>query len=236
MIQRLDKFISNTKNISRKDTVKAIKKGTVKVNEKTVTDPSFKIDVTKDIIFYNTQKLIYKEHYHIMLNKPQGYITATKDMKEKTVLDLIGNEIPKKNLCPAGRLDKDTEGFVFLTTDGKLAHNVTGPKNHVEKKYYVETDGNIEEEFKKIFENGVTLEDGTLCKSANLEIISQKSCYLTITEGKYHQVKRMFNSVDRNVTFLKRMSIGKVELDPTLLLGEYRELTQDEVEKICLKK
>lgn len=236
MIQRLDKFIANTKNISRKDTVKAIKKGTVKVNEKTVTDPSFKIDVTEDIIFYNAQKLIYKEHYHIMLNKPQGYITATEDMKEKTVLDLIGNEIPKKNLCPAGRLDKDTEGFVFLTTDGKLAHNVTGPKNHVEKKYYVETDGNIEEEFKEIFENGVTLEDGTLCKSANLEIISQKSCYLTITEGKYHQVKRMFNSVDRNVTFLKRMSIGKVELDPTLLLGEYRELTQDEVEKICLKK
>lgn len=236
MTQRLDKLIANCSNISRKDTVKLIKKGTVSVNSAVITDPAFKTNPNKDKITLNGKSLEFKEHYHIMLNKPQGYITATEDMKEKTVLDLIGDEIPKKKLCPAGRLDKDTEGFVFLTTDGKLAHNVTGPKNHVEKKYYVETDGDMEEAFKEVFEKGAVLEDETLCKSAKLEILSQKSAYLTITEGKYHQVKRMFNSVGRNVTFLKRVSIGAVELDPRLSLGEYRELTQNEVEKICLKK
>lgn len=236
MTQRLDKLIANCSNISRKDTVKLIKKGTVSVNSAVITDPAFKTNPNKDKITLNGKSLEFKEHYHIMLNKPQGYITATEDMKEKTVLDLIGDEIPKKKLCPAGRLDKDTEGFVFLTTDGKLAHNVTGPKNHVKKKYYVETDGDMEEAFKEVFEKGAVLEDETLCKSAKLEILSQKSAYLTITEGKYHQVKRMFNSVGRNVTFLKRVSIGAVELDPRLSLGEYRELTQNEVEKICLKK
>lgn len=236
MTQRLDKFIANSCNISRKDTVKAIKKGKVNVNSKAITDPSFKIDPQNDKVAFENKEIIFKEHYHIMLNKPQGYITATEDIKDKTVLDLIGDEIPKKSLCPAGRLDKDTEGFVFLTTDGKLAHNVTGPKNHVEKKYYVEIDNTVEENFKEIFEKGAVLEDGTLCKSAKLEILSAKSCYLTITEGKYHQVKRMFESVDRKVTFLKRVSIGGVYLDESLKLGEYRELTQDEVEKICLKK
>lgn len=236
MTQRLDKFISNCGNISRKDTVKAIKKGNVTVNNITVYDSALKIDPQKDNISFLGKKLEYKEHYHIMLNKPQGYITATEDMKEKTVLELIGDEIPKKNLCPAGRLDKDTEGFVFLTTDGKLAHNIIGPKNHTTKKYYVETDGTVEENFKEIFEKGAILEDGTICKSAKLEILSPNSCYLTITEGKFHQVKRMFVSVGRNVTYLKRVSIGNVPLDPALSLGEYRELTLEEVEKICLKK
>lgn len=236
MVQRLDKIISNSGMLSRKDTAKIIRKGAVAINDKIVTEPSFKVDPHTDKITVNNKPFTYKQHYHIMLNKPQGYITATEDFKDKTVLDLIGDEIPKKRLCPAGRLDKDTEGFVFLTTDGNLAHKVTGPKNHVEKKYYVEIDESMEKDFIEAFKKGVVLDDGTLCKSAILEIISEKSGYLTITEGKFHQVKRMFNCVSRNVTFLKRISIGQVTLDSSLNPGEYRELTYDEVEKICLKK
>ena len=236
MLQRLDKIISNSGILSRKDADKIIKKGAVTVNSLTVTDPAFKLNPETDKITVNNKPFVYKEHYHIMLNQPQGYITATEDFKDKTVLDLIGDEIPKKRLCPAGRLDKDTEGFVFLTTDGNLAHRVTGPKNHVEKKYYVEIDESMEDSFIEAFQKGAVLEDGTLCKPAILEILSEKSGYLTITEGKFHQVKRMFNSVFRNVTFLKRVSIGGVELDNSLKTGEYRELTYDEVEKICLKK
>ncbi len=231
---RLDKFLSDSTSYSRKEASKLIKSGNIRVNEKVISDISFKVDTEKDEIFLDNKKLIRKENYYIMLNKPAGYLSATEDRYCQTVLDLLSDDLPKEKIFPAGRLDKDTEGFLFLTTDGPLAHRVTGPKNHVPKKYYVEIDEPLKDEFIDIFKNGITLETGEECKSAILEIISEKSCYLTISEGKFHQVKRMFNAVLRNVVYLKRVSIGRLELDKELSLGEYRELTEKEVSDICL--
>ncbi len=235
---RLDKFLSDSSTYSRKDATRLIRQGSVKVNGKTVCDGSFKVEKSDEIML-NGEKLNYKENYYIMMNKPAGYLSATEDRYQKTVLDLLSDDIPKSKIFPAGRLDKDTEGFLFLTTDGPLAHLVTGPKNHVSKKYYVELDGELKEEFIEIFKNGIVLKNGDedeKCKTADLEILTKTTCCLTITEGKYHQVKRMFETLGRTVIYLKRLSIGKVELDKSLNLGEYREMTEDEVSRICLKK
>ena len=235
-ILRLDKFIADSSSLSRKDSSKAIKNGNVSVNGNVVTDISYKINPQNDMVCLFNQALSYKENYYIMLNKPQGYLSATEDKRDKTVMELLDKDLPLDKLFPAGRLDKDTEGFLFITSDGPLAHKVTGPKNHVPKKYYVETDLPIKDELIAFFKDGVTLETGELCKSAHLEITDEKSCYLTITEGKYHQVKRMFMMYGLTVTYLKRVMIGNLMLDENLKLGEYRELTLDEVEKLCLKK
>jgi len=236
---RLDKFLSDSSTYSRKDATKLIKKGCVKVNGISVCDGALKVDKTKDKVILNGQKLTHKENYYIMMNKPAGYLSATEDRFQTTVMELLSSDLPKEKIFPAGRLDKDTEGFLFLTTDGPLAHLVTGPKNHVEKTYYVELDGDLKEEFIEIFKNGITLTDmgkEENCKSAQLEIISKRTCRLTITEGKYHQVKRMFETLGRSVLYLKRLSIGKVFLDECLEPGEYREMTGDEVINICMKK
>lgn len=235
-IIRLDKYIADSSSLSRKESAKAIKGGNVSVNEKVVTDISYKTDTQKDEVLLFDKPLSYKEHYYIMMNKPQGYLSVTEDKRDKTVMELLDNDLPIEKLFPAGRLDKDTEGFLFITTDGPMAHRITGPKNHVPKKYYVQTDLPIKNELTAFFKDGVTLETGELCKSAKLEITGEKSCYLTITEGKYHQVKRMFMMYGLNVTYLKRVMIGNLMLDEALELGEYRELTLDEVEKLCLKK
>ncbi len=235
---RLDKFLSDSSTYSRKDATKIIRQGCVKVNGKTVSDGAFKVDSENDEVLLNSQKLTHKENYYIMMNKPAGYLSATEDRFQKTVMELLSEDLPKEKMFPAGRLDKDTEGFLFLTTDGPLAHLVTGPKNHVEKKYYVELDGNLDESFIEIFKNGITLNDmgkEENCKSAKLEILTKSTCCLTITEGKFHQVKRMFASLGRTVTYLKRLSIGKVDLDETLSPGEYREMTEEEVMNICMK-
>ncbi len=236
---RLDKFLSDSTSYSRKDATSLIRKGSVKVNGKTVSDGAFKVDTLNDEVTLNGEKLHYKENYYIMMNKPAGYLSATEDSFQKTVLDLLSDDLPKSKIFPAGRLDKDTEGFLFLTTDGLLAHLVTGPKNHVEKTYYVEVNDTLKKDFIEIFKNGITLNDmgkEELCKSARLEILSETTCHLTITEGKYHQVKRMFEAVGRTVLYLKRLSIGKVTLDEKLVLGQYREMTEEEVINICMKK
>ena len=233
---RLDKFIADASSLSRKEATKAVKSGNVTVNGISVTDSSFKADTVTDDVTLFGKPLNYKENYYIMLNKPQGYLSATEDKYDKTVMDLLDNSLPKSKIFPAGRLDKDTEGFLFLTTDGIMAHKITGPKNHIPKKYSVTLDAPLNDNLIKLFKDGITLETGEECKSAKLEIIDDFNCYLTITEGKYHQVKRMFAINGLNVTYLKRVQIGCLELDSTLKSGEYRELTADEVVKICLKK
>ncbi len=236
---RLDKFLCDSSTYSRKDATALIRKSLVKVNGKTISDGAFKVDTMCDEVILNNEKLTHKENYYIMMNKPSGYLSATEDRYQKTVLDLLSDDLPKAKIFPAGRLDKDTEGFLFLTTDGPLAHLVTGPKNHVEKKYYVCLDGSLEEKFIQIFKDGIILNDmgkEEICKSAMLEILNENSCFLTITEGKYHQVKRMFETLGRTVTYLKRVSIGNVCLDENLKSGEYREMTEDEVKGICMKK
>lgn len=235
-IIRLDKYIADSSSYSRKESAKAIKGGNLTVNGNIIKDISYKIDTQKDEVLIFNKPLVYKEHYYIMMNKPQGYLSVTEDKKDKTVMELLDKDLPLQKLFPAGRLDKDTEGFLFITTDGPLAHKITGPKNHVPKKYYVETDLKIKNELISFFKDGITLETGELLKSADLEILSEKSCYLTITEGKFHQVKRMFLMYGLTVLYLKRVMIGNLNLDENLKLGEYRELTSDEVEKLCLKK
>lgn len=233
---RLDKFISDSTSYSRKDASMIIKSGEVSVNGTIIKDTGYKVDKETDTVFLKNEQITHKDNYYIMMNKPAGYLSATEDRYQSTVLELLDESIPKSKIFPAGRLDKDTEGFLFLTTDGPLAHRVTGPKNHVPKKYYVEVDGKIESELITAFKEGITLENDEECKSADLEILSEKTCYLTITEGKFHQVKRMFKMFSLNVVYLKRMSIGSLTLDENLKPGEYRELTDDEVLKICLKK
>ena len=229
-MERLDKILANAMVGSRKEVVKLIRSGAVTVNEKIITDPATKVNPDDSDIVANGVLVCYREHYHLMMNKPDGYICATEDLREKTVLDLLpDDEFPKNKLFPAGRLDKDTEGFVFLTTDGKLAHRVTGPKNHVNKKYFVKVDKPMQPEWVNHFKQGIVIDDGYQCKSAFLEILSENEAHLTIFEGKFHQVKRMFEALGTTVTYLKRVQIGSLVLDDTLQLGEYRELTSDEL-------
>ncbi len=229
-MERLDKILANAMVGSRKEVVKLIRSGAVSVDEQTITDPATKVDPNSSTLVANGITICYREHFHLMLNKPDGYICATEDTREKTVLDLLpDDEFPKNKIFPAGRLDKDTEGFVFLTTDGQLAHRVTGPKNHVNKKYYVEVDHSLQSEWSNHFKQGIQIDDGYQCKPAFLEILSDNSCHLTIFEGKFHQVKRMFEALGTTVTYLKRVQIGSLLLDEGLNLGEYRELTPEEL-------
>lgn len=170
-----------------------------------------------------------------MMNKPQGVISATEDHRERTVLDLLDKIDTREGIFPAGRLDKDTEGLLLLTNDGKLAHNMLSPKKHVEKEYYAKVQGILTTGDEQAFSDGITLEDGTLCMPALLSVISTgeiSEVYITIREGKYHQIKRMFESLGKKVIYLKRLRMGDLKLDERLALGEYRELSEDEMQII----
>jgi 16S rRNA pseudouridine516 synthase len=177
---------------------------------------------------------------YLMLNKPQGVISATEDSRERTVLDLLSDHYKHLDLFPVGRLDKDTEGLLLLTNDGKLAHNLLSPKKHVAKTYYAEVAGLVNEADLILFSSGVTLDDGYVTMPAKLVVLSQgdpllrkdSKIELTIMEGKFHQVKRMFLAVDKKVTFLKRISMGHLKLDEYLAPGEYRELTEEELQQL----
>ena len=227
---RLDNFLTKALGVSRSEAVKIIKNKQIAVNEKIVIKKDTYIDEQKDIIKYNNEIITYKEFIYIMLNKPKGYLSATKDLKDKTVIDLIDI---KREIFPVGRLDKDTEGLMLLTNNGKYAHYLTSPNHHVIKKYYVEVEKDIQEEEIKLFCNGLEIRDGKdelyITKEAKLELITNKTCYVYISEGKFHQIKRMFEKINNKVLYLKRVKFGEIELDPTLQLGEYRELTEEEI-------
>ena len=227
---RLDNFLTKALGVSRSEAVKIIKNKQIAVNEKIVIKKDTYIDEQKDIVKYNNQIIEYKEFIYIMLNKPKGYLSATKDLKDKTVIDLIDI---KRDIFPVGRLDKDTEGLMLLTNNGKYAHYLTSPNHHVIKKYYVEVEKDIQEEEIKLFCNGLEIRDGKdelyITKEAKLELITNKTCYVYISEGKFHQIKRMFEKINNKVLYLKRVKFGEIELDPTLQLGEYRELTEEEI-------
>ncbi len=233
--QRIDKILSNLGYGSRSELKKICKNGLVKVNGKTINNPGVQVDVENDEIIFDGQKVVYKEFIYLMLNKPDGYISATFDKKDPIVLDLIDKEDLIFEPFPVGRLDKDTEGLLVLTNDGQLAHRVLSPKKHVPKTYYAKVEGVVTEEDVKAFLEGVTLDDGYETMPAELVILKSdeiSEIELTIHEGKFHQVKRMFESVDKKVIYLKRLSMGKLKLDETLELGEYRELTDEEVKMI----
>lgn len=227
---RLDNFLTKALSVSRSEAVKIIKNKQIAVNEKIVIKKDTYIDEQKDIVKYNNQIIEYKEFIYIMLNKPKGYLSATKDLKDKTVIDLIDI---KREIFPVGRLDKDTEGLMLLTNNGKYAHYLTSPNHHVIKKYYVEVEKDIQEEEIKLFCSGLEIRDGKdelyITKEAKLELITNKTCYVYISEGKFHQIKRMFEKINNKVLYLKRVKFGEIELDPTLQLGEYRELTEEEI-------
>lgn len=233
--QRIDKILSNLGYGSRSELKKLCKNGLVKVNGKVINNPGVQVDVENDEILFDGEKVVYKEFIYLMLNKPDGYISATFDKRDPIVLDLIDKEDLIFEPFPVGRLDKDTEGLLVLTNDGQLAHRVLSPKKHVPKTYYAKIEGVVTEEDVKAFAEGVILDDGYETMPAELEILKSdeiSEIELTIHEGKFHQVKRMFESVGKKVVYLKRLSMGKLKLDEGLALGEYRELTEEEVKMI----
>ena len=223
---RLDKYIKHALCITRSEAIDLIKNGQILVNER-VKSKDYDV-VASDIITYNTKPVVYKEYYYYMLNKPAGYISSTVEKEGLPVTSLIKE---RNDLFPVGRLDKDTEGLLILTNDGDLAHVLTNPKHEVEKKYYVETKYSIRKEDIDLFKEGVEINlDGSTykCLPARLEIIDQNKCYVYIREGKFHQVKEMLKSINNEVTYLKRVAMGDLELDNKLKLGEYRELNESE--------
>ena len=233
-ILRLDRFVSNQVfEISRSEVKLLCKKGRITVNGKP-SKADMKIDAERDIVSVDGERVEYKEHVYIMLNKPKGYVCSTKDGDSPTVLELVPKELFREGIFPAGRLDKDTEGFVLLTDDGELSHKMLSPKNHVDKKYYVELEDDINDGTDVLFENGVIIDGNEKCMPARLIRIdgSSRSCYLILHEGKFHQVKRMFASVGNKVVYLKRVSIGGLELDNKLPIGECLEILHKDAHKL----
>ncbi|WP_130807552.1 pseudouridine synthase [Senegalia massiliensis] len=231
--ERIDKILANLGYGSRKDIKKNIKSGMVKINNEIIKDNSIKIDPYKENIKFNNKKINYRKFIYLMLNKPSGVISATEDNHSKTVVDLIDDEYKAFNPFPVGRLDKDTEGLLILTNDGDLAHKLLSPKKHVDKKYYVKVEGYLDESDKIAFKEGLDIGEKDITLPAELDIKKSNEiseCYVIIREGKFHQIKRMFISLGKKVVYLKRVSMGNVELDSNLKLGEYRELTNKEID------
>lgn len=232
---RVDKLLSNVGVASRAELKKYCKQGLISVNGKVINNPGVQVDSENDDVRFNGEKIVYREFVYIMLNKPDGYISATYDKYDQIVLDLIDQSYLVFEPFPVGRLDKDTEGLLVLTNDGQLAHRVLSPKKHVPKTYYAKIQGKVTEEDILAFEKGVILDDGYETMPSQLKILKSddmSEIELTIHEGKFHQVKRMFESVGKKVVYLKRLSMGKLKLDESLKLGEYRELTEEEVKLI----
>lgn len=235
-MERLDKILSNLGYGSRKEVKLIVKKGNVKVNDEVVNDSSINVDPDLDKINVLDEEIVYKKYIYILMNKPQGVVSATFDNYDETVIDLLSEKELVFNVAPVGRLDKDTCGLLLLTNDGPLNHRLTSPKWHVKKVYYAEIDKVVNESDIAAFKKGITLDDGYKCKEAELQVIESSSIgssvYVTISEGKFHQVKRMFNAVDKNVTFLERVKFGPLNKDDSLERGEYRELTEEELREV----
>ena len=232
---RLDKYLADMGIGTRTEVKKLIRQGKVKIDDAIVKSPEQKIDTALQKVFCEGQELGYKEYEYYMLNKPAGYVSATIDAKDKTVLELITDK-KRKDLFPVGRLDKDTEGLLLITNDGDLAHRLLAPKKHVDKLYYAKVEGIVTEEDRKAFAEGVDIGEDEVTRPAVLEILKSdevSEIHLTIQEGKFHQVKRMFEAVGKKVIYLKRISMGTLYLDENLKLGEYRALTEEELKHLC---
>lgn len=228
MLKRLDKFLCD-QNIGTRSQVKSlIQKGLVKVNGDVVKKPELKIS-GQDKVLYQGSILSGEEYVYYMFHKPAGIITATEDNRQETVIDYFKEE-PCKNLYPVGRLDKDTEGLLLITNDGELGHRLLSPRHHIPKTYYVRLSYSISEDEITILEQGVDIGEKRLTLPAKIELIDATSVYITITEGKFHQIKRMFEVVNNKVVYLKRISMGNLQLDETLEVGQFRKLTIEEIE------
>ena len=252
MQMRLDKFLANSGIGTRKEVKEILKNRKVSVNDVFVKDGKIHIDEEEDVMKYENKIISYKPFVYIMMNKPAGVISATEDNRHKTVIDLLNDEYRTYDIFPVGRLDIDTEGLLLLTNDGILSHNLLSPKKHVDKKYFVKIANSLSENDIKTLENGIKLEEDFVTKKAKIEIIcnnfekesenfdfgenennqNENLVYITISEGKFHQVKRMFKAVGNEVLYLKRVKMGNLLLDEKLELGEYRELTEEELDNL----
>ena len=224
---RLDKYLAEMGAGTRKEVRKMIRDGRVSINGQKENDPGRKV-MEGEEVRADGAPVVYEKYVYYMLHKPAGVISATEDAREQTVLDLI-DEKKRKGLFPVGRLDRDTEGLLLITNDGELAHRLLSPKRHVDKVYFARLDGPVGEEEKKRFAQGLKVDDTLTALPAELEILDGKNeVRVTVREGKYHQVKRMFQAVGREVLYLKRLSMGPLVLDEQLPAGAYRRLTAEE--------
>lgn len=230
-MKRIDKIISEHTYYTRKEIKKLISQGAVYVNGEEVKRPECKFDETDITLVINGKETEIKTHLYLLLNKPQGYVSATEDNSQKTVLDLIPTEYKYRDLFPAGRLDKDTTGLMLITDDGEFAHNILSPRKHVSKEYEVTLDIPVTLAMAEEFKKGVNLIDGE-CKTAELKITGEYTANVTITEGRYHQIKRMFGCFGAKVLKLHRIRIGNLYLPKELKLGEVKEATENELQKI----
>lgn len=231
---RLDKFLSEMSGWTRSEVKKIVRTGSVTVDGNEVKKPETKIDEKLSIVSVDGRQIKYDKYEYYMLNKPKGFVSATTDREHKTVVDIISSS-EKKDLFPVGRLDIDTEGLLLITNDGELAHRLLAPKNHVEKTYYVEVSGILDDVDVDAVEKGLDIGEEKNTIPAKMEILKTdiqnniSSCYLTIHEGKFHQVKRMMKKLGKTVTYLKRVSMGSLILDSKLKKGNYRKLTEQEI-------
>lgn len=233
--QRLDKILASTGRWSRKEAKELIRRGQVLVDGCPVRIPEDRVDTDAAEISVAGEKLDCRRYTWVMLNKPSGYLSATEDGRGLTVLDLLPRELQRRGLFPVGRLDKDTEGLLLLTNEGGLAHDLLSPRHHVDKVYYTRVAGLLSEEDCRAFAAGMTLDSGLVCQPAGLEILSagvESEALVTLREGKFHQVKRMLAQRGKPVLYLERIQMGTLSLDPDLPRGEYRFLTEIELEQL----
>lgn len=235
---RLDKYLADAGVGTRSQVKQMIRKGQISINGEPVKKPDQKVDGEKDKIEVMGKEIRYQKYRYLLLHKPSGYVSATEDKKEQTVLSLLPEKL-RKDLFPVGRLDKDTEGLLLLTNDGALAHRLLSPKKHVNKTYYARVQGRVTDEDQAAFLQGVDIGDEKDTLPAQLEILEaaeESRILLTIQEGRFHQVKRMFEARGKKVVYLKRISMGPLALEEGLKPGDYRELTEEEQEALGLKK
>ena len=225
---RLDKFLSETGTASRSESKKAARSGGVTVNGIAAKDLSVHIDPEKDLITYMDAPVLYKKYIYIMMNKPDGVISSTEDGNDKTVLDLLPEKYRKMDIFPCGRLDKNTLGLLILTNNGALAHRLLSPKCHVEKTYRFECERPLTEDDVALLCHGVDIGEKSSTRPATVRLFSDRSGEISVTEGKFHQIKRMFQAVCNKITYLERVRFADLTLDETLNSGEWRELTSEE--------
>ena len=235
-IIRLDKYISDCGEATRSEIKRIIKAGRVEVNGIPASAPDMKIDTDTASVVLDGRTLKYMAHVYFMLNKPAGLLSATDDVRQKTVIDLFPAELKRRGLFPVGRLDKDTTGLLLITDDGEFAHKVISPKSGIIKQYLAETASPVNDADIAAFKAGIVLADGTKCLPAELSLNDDGSCIVQVKEGKYHQVKRMLAACGKPVTSLKRLKIGGLWLDPALAPGQFRQLTADELCRVMMEK
>lgn len=230
---RLDKYLCDMGLGSRKEIKELIKRGEVSVNGSFVRDSDMKINENSDTVICKGETVLYKKYRYFMLDKPEGYVCTSDERDGMDVVTLFPEEIQRTGIFPVGRLDKDTTGLLLMTNDGDFAHRVISPKHNVPKLYYAKTDGIVNEDDVIAFRQGITLKDGLKCLPAELKATGENHCYVTVMEGKYHQVKRMLASVGKPVIELRRLSIGELKIERVGHLGGFVELTHDDLELVC---